>query len=68
MELMADNPRKRFGLSLGEDWSVWDLDKEYTIDPNEFLSKGTATPFAGWKVLGENQMTITGGKIVWQKR
>ena len=50
-----------------EDFSVWDLSKEYTIDPEDFLSKGRATPFAGWKVSGENLMTIVGGKIVWQK-
>lgn len=67
MELMVVNPRKRFNLPASEDFSVWDLDKEYTIDPEQFCSKGRATPFAGWKVFGENQMTIVGGKIVWQK-
>ena len=67
IELMAVNPRKRFNIPMTEDFSVWDLSKEYTIDPAEFLSKGRATPFAGWKVSGENLMTIVGGKIVWQK-
>ena len=66
--LMSTNPRKRFGLPQSHDVCVWDLSKEYTIDPESFLSKGRATPFAGWKVFGENQMTIVGGKIVWQKR
>ena len=59
--------RKRFNIPMTEDFSVWDLSKEYTIDPEDFLSKGRATPFAGWKVSGENLMTIVGGKIVWQK-
>ena len=67
VELMAVNPRKRFNIPMTEDFSVWDLNKEYTIDPEDFLSKGRATPFAGWKVSGENLMTIVGGKIVWQK-
>ena len=67
IELMAVNPRKRFNIPMTEDFSVWDLSKEYTIDPADFLSKGKATPFAGWKVSGENLMTIVGGKIVWQK-
>ena len=67
VDLMAVAPRKRFGLPMTEDFSVWDLSKEYTIDPEDFLSKGRATPFAGWKVFGENLMTIVGGKIVWQK-
>ena len=67
VELMADAPRKRFGIPDRGDFSLWDLSREYTIDPEDFLSKGRATPFAGWKVFGENQMTIVGGKIVWQK-
>ena len=67
VELMAINPRKRFGLAAAEDYCIWDLNKEYIIDPKDFLSKGRATPFAGWKVFGENQMTIAGGKIVWRK-
>ncbi|MBE6950184.1 MAG: dihydroorotase [Ruminococcaceae bacterium] len=67
VELMAVNPRRRFNIPETEDFSVWDLSKEYTIDPADFLSKGRATPFAGWKVSGENLMTIVGGKIVWQK-
>ena len=67
VELMAVNPRKRFSIPMTEDFSVWDLSKEYTIDPEDFVSKGRATPFAGWTVSGENLMTIVGGKIVWQK-
>ena len=67
VELMAVNPRKRFNIPMTEDFSVWDLSKEYTIDPEDFVSKGRATPFAGWTVSGENLMTIVGGKIVWQK-
>ncbi len=67
VELMAVNPRKRFNIPMTEDFSVWDLSKEYTIDPEDFVSKGRATPFAGWTVSGENLLTIVGGKIVWQK-
>ena len=67
VELMAVNPRKRFNIPMTEDFSVWDLSKEYTIDPADFVSKGRATPFAGWTVSGENLLTIVGGKIVWQK-
>ncbi len=68
VELMAVNPRKRFGIPETEDFSVWDLNKEYSIDPTTFCSKGQATPFAGRKVFGENQMTIVGGNIVWQNK
>ena len=65
---MSVNPRRRFGLPQGQDWCVWDLEKEYTVDPDNFLSKGRATPFAGWKVCGENKMTIVGGEIAWQQK
>ena len=66
MELLVHNPRKRFDLPLGNDFSLWDLDAEYQIDPAEFLSLGKATPFAGWKVQGKCLLTVCDGKIVYQ--
>ncbi|MBQ2021003.1 MAG: dihydroorotase, partial [Peptococcaceae bacterium] len=47
IELMVINPRKRFDLPFGCDYSIWDLDEAYTVDPNEFISLGKATPFEG---------------------
>ncbi len=68
LELMAANPRKRFGLSFSnDDFTVWDLEKEYIIDPNRFLSQGRATPFTGWAVQGECVMTVCGGKTVYTR-
>ncbi len=52
LELLCDKPRRRFRIPLGTEFSVWDLDSEYEIDPAEFASMGRATPFAGWKVRG----------------
>ena len=66
MELLVWNPRKRFDLPLGNDFSVWDLDAEYAIDPAEFVSLGKATPFQGWKVQGKCMLTVCDGKIVYQ--
>ena len=65
--LLAINPRTRFGIPMGEEFSVWDLEKEYTIDPANFLSMGKATPFAGWKCQGECKLTICDGNIVYKK-
>lgn len=48
------------------DITVLDLEKESTIDPNSFLSKGRNTPFAGWKVKGMPVMTIVGGRVYQQ--
>ncbi len=67
IELMSINPRKRFGLPETEDFCVFDLEKSYIIDPNDFLSKGKSTPFAGETVFGECELTVCGGKAVWIK-
>ena len=67
IELLAINPRTRFGIPMGADFTVWDLEKEYTIDPANFLSMGKATPFAGWKCQGECKMTICNGNVVYKK-
>ena len=66
VEVMAVNPRKRFGLSLGVDYSVWDLDSTYTVDPADFASQGKASPFSGWRVQGKCLATVCGGRLVYQ--
>ena len=66
LELLVWNPRKRFGLPLGQDFSLWDLGAEYEIDPAEFVSMGKATPFEGWRVNGKCLLTVCDGKIVYQ--
>ena len=67
VELMVINPRKRFDIPLGCDYSIWDIEEEYTIDPAEFVSMGKATPFEGWKVNGRCLATVCDGKIVYKK-
>ena len=66
VELLCVNPRKRFGISLGCDYSIWDLNEEYTVDPAQFLSLGKATPFEGWKVRGRCIATVCDGKLVYK--
>ena len=66
VELMCINPRKRFGISLGCDYTLWDMEAEYEIDPADFLSMGKATPLAGWKVNGRCIATVCDGKIVYR--
>jgi len=68
VELLANNPRKRFGIPLGTDFTVWKLNEKVTIDPNDFLSMGKATPFAGWQVFGQCQLTVCDGKVVYSKQ
>ena len=66
VELLAVNPRKRFGIGLGCDYSIWDLEAEYAIDPEEFLSMGKATPLSGWVVNGKCMATVCDGKVVYK--
>jgi len=67
VDLLAVNPRKRFEIPMGNDFTVWDLSKEFTVDPADFLSKGKATPFAGWQLQGECVLTVCDGNIVYKK-
>ena len=69
MELLVTNPRRRFNIPLREnDYTIWNLDETFTVDPEDFLSMGRATPFAGIELSGVCYMTVCGGKVVYQKR
>ena len=65
IELMAINPRRRFGIEETDDICVYDLENEYKINPEDFESKGRSTPFDGITVTGKNLLTVCGGKAVW---
>ena len=67
LEVMVYAPRKRFNIPLGNDFSIWDLEKEYTVDPADFVSMGKASPFTGWTVNAECVATVCDGKLVWKK-
>ncbi len=67
LQLMVYNPRERFGIPLGEDYSVWDLNRESVVDPQKFVSMGKATPFAGHRLFGECLLTVCDGKVVHKK-
>ncbi len=68
IELMSICPRKRFGIPMGNDFTVWDLQEEYEIDTKDFLSKGKATPFEGTRVSGQCRMTVCDGRIAWNRK
>lgn len=74
IEIMSVNPRRRFGFEGGviadgqpADLAVIDLDREWIIDPDDFVSMGKATPFAGWKVNGKVLMTFVDGEKVYEE-
>jgi Dihydroorotase and related cyclic amidohydrolases len=51
IDLMHTNPSERFeiggGIAAGNpaDFTVFDLEAEYMVDPNDFVSMGRSTPF-----------------------
>jgi len=67
ISLLCVNPRKRFGIPLGNDFSIWDFHRRTVIDPTCFLSMGHATPFAGEAVFGTCLLTAKNGQIVYQE-
>ena len=67
MELLAFNARKRFNIPIKKnDYTIWDLDREFTVDPADFLSMGKATPFEGRQLSGVCLMTVKDGRVVYR--
>ena len=47
--------------------TILDLEREHTIDPTRFHSRGRNTPFGGWRTTGAAWMTIVGGRVVMRE-
>jgi dihydroorotase len=68
LDLMSINPAKRFDLDVEikegniANLSIFDLSKEYTVNPEEFLSMGKSSPFEGFKVFGKCLANFHNGK------
>ena len=73
MELMHTNPSRRFGIGspieVGNpaDLTAFDLNRSFTVDPEQFESKGKSTPFAGETLFGICKLTMVNGRLVWQE-
>ena len=67
IDLLAINPRKRFNIPLNDnDFSIWRLDEQITVDPKKFISMGKATPFENYKLFGKCYLTVCGGEIAYK--
>lgn len=66
VELMSFKPKERFGIDTNNDFAVFDISEAYKIDPEDFLSMGCATPFAGREVFGRCLLTVHNGKVVYK--
>ncbi len=66
IELMSFKPKERFGIDTNNDFAVFDISEAYKIDPENFLSMGRATPFAGREVFGRCLLTVHNEKVVYK--
>lgn len=71
--MMSVRPREIFGIEGGmieegqpADLALMDADREWTVNPNAFVTMGRATPFKDWKLQGENLLTILRGDIIYE--
>ena len=69
MDLLAFHPRRRLSIPLDEkDYSIWNLNEAAVVDPAQFLTKGRATPFAGWELYGVCMTTVCDGRVVYDRQ
>ena len=73
IELMSVKPREIFSLGSGRievgqtaDLALLDINKKFTVNPDEFKTMGRATPFEGWELCGKNIMTVCEGEVVYE--
>ena len=73
VQKLTSAPAAAFGLDKGTlavgadaDVVVVDQQEQWEVDPSKFRSKSRNTPFAGWKVKGRVNVTIVGGRVVFE--
>ena len=71
--LITSNPSKIVGLDSGKikigndaDIMIFNEDKPWKINPDEFHSKSKNTPFDAMLVEGKNLMTFVRGRLVYK--
>jgi dihydroorotase len=71
--MLTVNPARLLSLDRGTlapgaagDVTLLDPEREWTVDKEQFASKGRNTPFHGWKLRGRAVRTIVGGRTVWE--
>ena len=71
VDRMSTSPARIFNLEGGTlrvgapaHVTVFDPEREWTVDPSRFRSKGRNTPYAGRTLRGRATCTIVGGQVV----
>ncbi|MFA5628826.1 MAG: dihydroorotase [Dehalococcoidales bacterium] len=67
-QIIGNNFGKLGTLTQGEtaDITIFDPNKEWTVNVNEFSSKGKNNPLNGQKLKGKVKATVFGGEIVYK--
>lgn len=63
-KLFFDGKRGILEEGAAADITIFDPNREWTVDKNKFYTKGSHSPFAGRTLKGKAVMTIVDGKIV----
>ena len=73
IDRMSTSPAKIIGIDRGTlnvgapaDIVIFDENEEFTVDVNEFETKGKNSPYGGMKLFGKVHRTILGGKTVYR--
>ncbi|TVM03135.1 MAG: dihydroorotase [Candidatus Brocadia sp. WS118] len=68
---MSTNPARIFNVPGGSlavgmpaDIAVVDMNKQWTVEAEKFVSKARNCPFHGWNLTGQVITTIVGGKVI----
>lgn len=72
IEMLTIGPARAFDLAGGglaagaiADVTVFDPEREWTVEPQQFKSKSRNTPFGGWRLRGKVIATFVAGKAVF---
>ena len=73
IELFTTGPARAFAIAGGTlapgspaDVTIFDPNREWTVDPHRFKSKSRNTPFGGWRLRGAVVATLVGGREVFR--
>jgi dihydroorotase len=73
IEMLTIGPARAFSLPGGTlaegspaDITVFDREREWTVDAQRFKSRSRNTPFAGWRLGGALVATFSGGREVFR--
>lgn len=68
---MSANPARIFQVPGGSlavgmpaDIAILDMNKQWTVNADKFVSKARNCPFHGWNLTGQVTTTIVGGKVI----